>query len=345
MSKEAAKDAIGVAEIDTLRSSRNWDDLRIFGIVARAGSFRKASEVSGILVPTLSRRIDALENNLGLKLFDRTPRGLLLTEPGRRIFADVESIEMIMQGPAWRGNMQEEETRREVKVMMSEGLADRWFVPNFLNLFLEREPGTTIRLGTSPETGDTAIPPFDLQIQYGPATQGNLNTVRVGTFHMMYFASQSYLDRYGVPLSQDDLTRHRFADAMPSLTAKQGVMSTYANVSGYSHASLISNSGLAMANAVEAGAVIALLPTYVYLTSQAFVPVLADHHYQMGIYVNYSQTSAERAEVRLMIDFLKGVVFDRRRMPWFADAFECPCEDWRAKFRGLLAGHTGKSLH
>jgi DNA-binding transcriptional LysR family regulator len=345
MSKEAAKDAIGVTENDTLTSSCNWDDLRIFGLVARAGSFRKASDRLGIQVPTLSRRIDALEHKLGQKLFDRTPRGLLLTEPGRRIFADVESIEMIMQGPAWRGHTQEEEVRREVKLMMSEGLADRWFVPNFLNLFLEREEGTTIRLGTSPETGDTAIPPFDLQIQYGPATQGNLNTVRVGTFHMMYFASQSYIDRYGLPQSQSDLTHHRFADAMPSLTAKQGVMSTYSNVAGYSRAALISNSGLAMANAVEAGAVIALLPTYIFLTSPAFVPVLSDLHYQMGIYVNYSQTSAERAEVRMMIDFLKGVVFDRRRMPWFADTFECPREDWRAKFRGILAAHTGKSLH
>jgi DNA-binding transcriptional LysR family regulator len=338
MAKRAAKNASGVAQNNALADACNWDDLRVFGLVARAGSFRKASDASRIQAPTLSRRIDGLETSLGLKLFERTPRGLVLTEPGRRIFADVASIEMVLQGPAWRGAAQEEDIRREVRLMMSEGLAARWFVPYFFNLFLERVPHTALRLGTSTDTGDTAIPPFDLQIQYGPATQNNLNTVRVGTFHLMYFASRRYLERHGTPQSRGDLAHHRFADLMSSLTARQGIMSTYANVSGYGHATLISNSGLPMVNAVEAGAVVALLPTYVYLTSPVFVPVLDDQYYPVGVYLNYSRAAAERPEVRAMIDFLKHVVFDRRRMPWFADRFEFPKPEWREKFHAILSG-------
>jgi len=337
MAKVAAKGASGVAQINTLAATCNWDDLRIFGLVARAGSFRKASDATRIQVPTLSRRIDGLESALGLKLFERTPRGLVLTEPGRRIFADVESIAMVLQGPAWRGAVREDDIRREVRVMMSEGLAARWFMPYFFNSFVERVPQTALRLGTSADTGDAAIPPFDIQIQYGPANQNNLNTVRVGTFHMMYFASRRYVERHGAPQSRDDLAHHRFADHMPSLTARQGTMSTYANISGYSRPTLIANSGLPMLTAVEAGAVIALLPTYVYLLSPDLVPVLDDQYYQAGIYLNYSRASAERPEVRATIDFLKNAVFDRRCMPWFADGFEYPGEEWREKFAAILS--------
>jgi DNA-binding transcriptional LysR family regulator len=346
MTKEAAKSAIGVAQNNsrTAASSLNWEDIRLFGVTARAGSLRKASNLLRLQVPTLSKRIDALEASLGLKLFDRTPQGLVLTAPGRRMAADVESIEMILQGTAWRGHAKEQEIQSEVKLMMSEGLADRWFIPHFLNLFIERHPNVAVRLGTSPESGNTAVPPFDLQIQYAPAAQGTLNTVRVGTFHFMYFASESYINRYGVPKAPDEFANHRLADAMQSLTAQNGIWGTFSNIEA-GGASLISNSGLAIANAVQAGAVIGVLPSYIFLTSKIFVPVLPSMHYKTGIYVNYSATAAERPEVRAMLDFLKEVVFDRRRMPWFADGFECPEEEWRAKLRAMLIEHAGVSVH
>lgn len=345
MTKEDSKDAIGVAETEAQSrlASLNWEDVRLFGFIARTGSLRRASSCLQIQVSTLSRRLDALESSLGLKLFDRTPRGLVLTEPGRRIASDVESIEMIMQGSSWRGRAENCEIQSEVKLLMSGGLASRWFVPNFLNQFIERHPKVAVRLGVTPETGHTAIPPYDLQIQYAPATRDTLNTVRVGTFHFMCFASRAYIDRHGAPVSKDDLAHHRFADAIQSLTAEHGVFATYSNITN-GRASLISNSGLTIMAAVEAGTVIGVLPSYTYLLSRELVPVLPNEQFEIGIYLNYSAVAAERPEVRAMIDFIKEVVFDRRK-PWFSDRFEYPSENWRTLFGEPEPAQTGMSLH
>lgn len=345
MKKEATKDAIGVAETDAPSplGQLNWEDVRLFGVIAQTGSLRRASSCLQIQVSTLSRRLDALESALGLKLFERTPRGLILTEPGRRIASDVESIEMIMQGNAWRGRIQACEIRSEVKLVMSEGVAGRWFIPNFLNQFVERHPKVAVRLGVTHETGHTAIPPFDLQIQYAPAARESLNTVRIGTLHFMYFASRAYIERHGTPVSKDDLGHHRFADIMQALTAEYGTLGRYSNISK-GQASLISNSALAVLAAVEAGTAIGLLPSYVYLLSRELVPVLASTEFEFGIYINYSATAAERPEVRAMIDFLKEVVFDRRK-PWFADRFEYPNEEWRTLFGEPAPQQAGTFLH
>ncbi len=345
MTKKAAKDAIDLAEpgLASRIGSLNWEDVRLFGVVARTGNLRRASAHLQIQVSTLSRRLDALESALGLKLFDRTPRGLVLTEPGRRIASDVESIAMIMQGSAWRGPTQTCEIQSEVKLLMSDGLAGRWFVPSFLDQFIERHPKVAVRLGVTPETGRTAIPPYDLQIQYSPATRETLKTVRVGTFHFMYFASRGYVERHGAPASQEDLIHHRFADAIQSLSAEHGVFSTYSNITN-GRASLITNSGLAIMAAVEAGTVIGMLPSYTYLLSRELVPVLPTEQFEIGIYLNYSATAAERPEVRAMIDFLKDVVFDRRK-PWFADRFVYPSEDWRSSFCEPAPVQAAISLH
>lgn len=345
MTKESTKEAIGVVETDAQSrlGSLNWEDVRLFGVIARTGSLRRASSDLQIQVSTLSRRLDALESALGLKLFDRTPRGLVLTEPGKRIASDVEAIAMIMQGGAWRSPTQTCEIQSEVKLLMSEGLAGRWFVPHFLNRFIEHHPKVAVRLGVTPETGQTAIPPYDLQIQYAPAARESLHTVRLGTFHFMYFASRAYIERNGAPASRDDLAHHRFADVIQSLTAEHGVFATYSNITN-GRASLISNSGLAIMAAVEAGTVIGLLPSYTYLMSREIVPVLPEDQIAIGIYLNYSAVAAERPEVRAMIDFLKETVFDRRK-PWFADRFQYPSEEWRTLFCEPVPAQNLISLH
>src|SRR5277367_2958040 len=67
-------------------------DMGLFVAVARALSFTRASQVSGVPIATLSRRIAALEKRVGVRLFERTPRRLALTEPGRRYLAHCERI-------------------------------------------------------------------------------------------------------------------------------------------------------------------------------------------------------------------------------------------------------------
>ena len=316
----------------------NWDDIRVFGAVARAGSLRGASQSLNLQVPTISKRLDSLETVLGLKLFERTPRGMVLTAPGRRVASGADSIEMLVQQTVSSIHTSRD-IDGEVRLLMPDGPADRWFIPNFLKLFMQRHPDLALRLGTSSGTRDTAAPAFDVQIQYAPATQSGLSTVRIGKLHFLFFATEDYLASFGAPLSEQDFADHRFADATPSLDAQNGFMATYSNIDAYGHPSLISNSGLVVANAVQAGAVMGLLPSYIYLTADDLVPMLPSIHYETGIYLNFSAVAAQRPEVRALIDFLKHVVFDKR-LPWFADAYESPRPAWREH----LQRHLGNAI-
>ncbi len=71
----------------------DWDDLRLFLAVARAGGLGPAALATGKSPPTLGRRMLALERRLGLELFRRLPRGYALTDQGRRLLEDVTLLE------------------------------------------------------------------------------------------------------------------------------------------------------------------------------------------------------------------------------------------------------------
>ena len=71
----------------------NWDDLRLFLEVAREGGLAAAAQKTGKSAPTLGRRMLALERRLGLELFDRLPRGYVLTVQGQELLTRVVTLE------------------------------------------------------------------------------------------------------------------------------------------------------------------------------------------------------------------------------------------------------------
>lgn len=80
---------------DTLKASAalQWDDIRYFLSVARGGSLSEAARTLGVQHSTVARRIDAMEQALGVRLFDRLPRGWPLTEEGRGLIERAGRIE------------------------------------------------------------------------------------------------------------------------------------------------------------------------------------------------------------------------------------------------------------
>jgi len=227
----------------------------------------------------------------------------------------------------------------EVRLLMSEGPADRWFVPYFLNKFVRQHPRLALRIGTTSETSDAAVPSFDVHIQYAPVRDAGYIGVRVASFHFLFFASEQYITNFGKPSSVSELGDHRFADAVPTASAPRGFMSTYSNMDAFGRASVISNSGLVIANAVAAGTVIGLLPSYIYLTAPNYVPVLPEIHHEIGIFLKFLPESADRLEVRALIDFLKEQVFDKR-LPWFSYRYQMPNEGWREMFTEKVILHS-----
>src|SRR5258708_3520586 len=71
----------------------DWDNIRIFLSVARAGQFSAAASQLGIDNGTVGRRINALEKSLGVRLFDRQTTGSVLTTAGDRLYKAAEEVE------------------------------------------------------------------------------------------------------------------------------------------------------------------------------------------------------------------------------------------------------------
>ena len=303
--------------------------MRVFGIVARTGSLRRAAAWLNVQTPAISKRIEALEHFFKVKLFDRTARGMELTVLGRGAAAGAEEMALALHETIARirpdGGL-----KTVVKLALAEGPADRWFIPYFLDRFLQRNPTASLRLGTAPIPPNLSVSAYDVQIGYEPELSGNYQTVRLGKLHFVLLASKQYVARHGLPQSEADLKGHRFADVLPSMQSPSGYLQALAGLEAPGSVMFSTNSSLAATNAVQAGIAIAALPSYIYLTSEEFVPVLPEKQfYEMGIYLNFSVAAADRPEVRALIDFLKQFVFSKRQ-PWFGDNFEPVAMEWRA---------------
>lgn len=76
---------------------KNWDDLRIFLALARGGTLTTAAKALGVSHPTVSRRVQALEKQIGARLFDRLPDRFVPTGAGEELLADTEAMEKAAQ--------------------------------------------------------------------------------------------------------------------------------------------------------------------------------------------------------------------------------------------------------
>ncbi len=70
----------------------HWDKLRIFHQIAKIGSFNAAADLLNISQPALSRTISILEDHLSVRLFERLPRGLILTRQGEILFDTIQQV-------------------------------------------------------------------------------------------------------------------------------------------------------------------------------------------------------------------------------------------------------------
>ena len=68
----------------------SWDDLRIFLCLAREGTLTTAAKALGVSHPTVARRVQALERQIGARLFERLPDRFVPTAAGEELLADTE---------------------------------------------------------------------------------------------------------------------------------------------------------------------------------------------------------------------------------------------------------------
>ena len=153
--------------------AHNWDDLKLFAVAARTGSMSAAARELGLGQATLSRRIAALEQKSGHRLFDRTPRGLRLTQAGERALPFAQSMLQSAQGLAHALAEQDSRPAGLVRIAMPPGIAETVILPELPEL-RRRYPDLGVELLASAELLDLVAGQADIALRSRAPTHPEL---------------------------------------------------------------------------------------------------------------------------------------------------------------------------
>lgn len=186
---------------------RNWSDVRVFLAVLREGSTLAASRRLDMAQPTVARRIDALEHEIGLTLFERNTRGFHPTEVARALLPIAENFERAAE--EFRDKAQGLKASRPIRVTAYQAN----FSPRITAIFSEF-------MALRPDVRFDFLPGVNmLDLMAGEAdvalriTRSDIDPDlicrKISTARFSLFGSPGYAEKHGLPSSPDDLSGHR----------------------------------------------------------------------------------------------------------------------------------------
>lgn len=237
----------------------NWDDLRVFLAVARAGRIAAAARMLGVEHSTVARRIAALEADLGVALFYRTAGGYRLTAEGEAALAGAEAMEKGALALGGRIQEQAGTLAGRVRIAILDELASSWLVPH-LPAFRARYPRIELQVLVGIAQLDLARGEAELAIRTPRPRQSGLAAVRLATVSTGLYVSRARLGgkRLHVDASSRGLELLVYSAAYHHLQSQPWFQPVLAS----STIVMSTNSSHALLAAARAGAGIAVLPRF-----------------------------------------------------------------------------------
>ncbi|GGB74406.1 MULTISPECIES: LysR family transcriptional regulator [Henriciella] len=258
----------------------DWDKLKSFHAAAEAGSLTAAGERLGISQSAVSRQISALEEQLGVSLFQRHARGLVLTDAGHTLHRSTMDMSSAAQMANAALRDQQDVAQGDLVVTAPIAFGSTWLVPRLGN-FINANPNMRVDLRLDDgETYDLLKLEAECAIRLWAAEKSDLIQRKLGTVATNLYATPDYLKRHGTPRTPQDLDNHRiigYGTEKSMLDAMSWAQRVGRDDTLPRKASLSVNNVPAMLRAVEAGLGIADLPDYMASTSPRLVRVLPDH--------------------------------------------------------------------
>ena len=184
-----------------------WDDVRFFLAVARAGSLSGAARGLGVGHVTVGRRIALLEKRLGVTLLDRTPDGFTVTAAGGAVLRQCMAMETAAVDLERIAAGRDSLVAGSVRVTTTEAIADQVVAPAIATLRLAHA-GLQVDLLVGVRTLDIARREADLAVRFARATAPDLVCSKLGELGFTLYASKRYLSRAGVPQRGRGLAGH-----------------------------------------------------------------------------------------------------------------------------------------
>lgn len=286
----------------------DWDKLRVFHAAAEAGSFTHAAETLRLSQSAISRQVSALEHDIGVPLFHRHARGLVLTEQGEMLFRTAHDVLMKLETIKTRLTEAKDRPSGVLKVTTTVGLGAGWLTQR-IQEFLELYPDIHIQLILANEELDLTMRQADCAIRLRQPQQPDLIQRRLFTVHFHLYASPAYVNKYGKPESIGDLANHRivtFGVPVPTHLSELNWLETVGDFEGGQRVPTLQiNDILSIKTAVQTGAGIAMLPDYVVGKDAGLVQLLPETEVpSFDTYFAYPDAMRDQAKLHVFRDFV-----------------------------------------
>ncbi|VAW55016.1 Transcriptional regulator, LysR family [hydrothermal vent metagenome] len=290
-------------------NSMNWDEFRYFIAVAEAGSLSAAAILLASNQSTVGRHIDALEESLAVKLFQRSVKGLSMTEEGQAVYEQsqtlqntVVKIQRMVQGG-------ETVASGTVRLSLPEGLGLEVLIPT-LDDFYQQYPKVKLIFNVSATTANLTQGEADIAVRLFRPEESDLVVKYLGEMKLGLYASKNYKKNYGLPKQLKDVRKHKvitYGEQLSILPENQWLL----NHSSESLRILSSDSTATRFKAAVSGIGLSLQPEVLAITKpnliRLFKSVKLPAH---KVWLVYHQDVRHMSRIRATVDFISTCLFE-----------------------------------
>ena len=280
----------------------DWDNIRVFLSVARAGQFGAAARHLQVDNATVGRRIGALEKSLRVRLFDRQTTGCVLTSAGDRLYVTAEE----MEAQLLRAQGDLSETDMELSGSVRIGAPDAFttlFLCSRLGKLKAKFPFLTVQLVPISRTLSLSKREADLAVTIDRPDEGRLAVRKLIDYSLHFYAARTYIAEHGSPLNVADLERHCLVTYVQDLLfADQLNFMPQLYEPNYSR--LECSTAVGQLEAVRGGAGIGILHDYVAKHDPQLQIVLPETSFERTYWLVTHLDMRGLSRVRMISDFI-----------------------------------------
>lgn len=284
------------------------DQLLVFLAVIREGNTVGAARRLGLDHSTVSRRLGALERDLGSRLFDRSPRGLAPTAAASALISHAERIERELILAASSVGQRDSRITGTVRLATPEMFGTYFVAPHIAEL-RERHPDLTLELAPETRTISLSKREADIAITVRQPPRGRLVARKLVDYRLGLYAAHSYIADHPPIRGRADLDDHAFVSYVDELLDFPELLAlNQAKING--RFVFRSSSSAAQQAAVVSGAGIGMLHVLSAGPDQRLVRLLADeiearHAYWLVVHADLQRVPRVRAVIEFLDDLAR----------------------------------------
>lgn len=284
---------------------RRWEGIDEFVAVAETGSFSAAAIRLGVSSSHVSRQVARLEDELQVRLFNRTTRRVSLTGAGQTFLRHCQQLIEARDEAFLAIHDLQGEPKGLLRMTCAVTYGEQFIVP-LVNRFMESYPALQVDIQLTNRVLDIVQEGFDLAIRLGRPPDSRLVATRIAPRAMYLCAAPGYLERYGTPHSLSELGRHNCLIGTSETWTFQADGREYLFKA---RGNWRCNSGTAVLDAALRGFGLAQLPDYYvleYLRDGRLRALLPQHQPpDTAVWALYPARRHLSPKVRLLVEYLK----------------------------------------